>query len=302
MDPLTFDGRVAVVTGGGRGVGREYALLLAARGARVVVDDLGASTHGEGSDAGPAEQVVDEINRSGGEAVAVTASVATPEGGAAVVAAATDAFGRVDIVVNNAGILRDKSFAKLTPEMLDAVLDTHLRGTVHTTQAAWPRFVQQGFGRVINVTSAAGLFGNFGQANYAAAKMGIVGLTKVLALEGARHGITANVIAPGAYTRMTQELVTGEMQAALAPALVAPIVGWLAHPDCTASGEIFNCAGGRFSRAVVAVNRGFYSATPTIESIRDNFEQVLDTSELIVPADINAEVELLLAAIAAARP
>jgi NAD(P)-dependent dehydrogenase (short-subunit alcohol dehydrogenase family) len=301
VDRVTFDGRVAVVTGAGRGIGREYARLLAAHGAQVVVDDPGTATDGAGQDAGPAEQVAAEINADGGRAVAVTEGVETAEGGAAIIDAALATFGQVDIIVNNAGILRDKTFARMTPEMFDAVLATHLRGTIHVTQAAWPHFATQGFGRIVNVTSSAGLFGNFGQASYAAAKMGIVGLTKVLAIEGARHGITANVIAPGAATRMTGGLLTAEQQKLLAPELVAPFVGWLAHPDCRTTGGIFSAAGGRFSRVVVAVNRGFYTATPTVESVRDNFAEIFDPSGLTVPADISAEFDLLLAAIDAAQ-
>ncbi|MEY3354194.1 MAG: hypothetical protein RLZZ16_996, partial [Actinomycetota bacterium] len=204
---LGFDGKVAVITGAGGGLGRQHALLLASRGALVVVNDLGGAVDGSGSDKGAAQKVVDEIRDLGGEAVADTNSVSTLEGGAAIIATATAAYGRVDIVINNAGILRDKSFQNMEPEMVRAVLDVHLLGAFNVTQPAFKLMREQGYGRIVSTSSAAGIFGNFGQANYGAAKMGLVGFTRVLAVEGAKYNVKANAIAPLAYTRMTENLL-----------------------------------------------------------------------------------------------
>jgi NAD(P)-dependent dehydrogenase (short-subunit alcohol dehydrogenase family) len=193
MADIRFDGRVAIVTGAGGGLGREHALLLAARGAKVVVNDLGGAVDGTGGSAGPAERTAKEIEGLGGVAVADSSTVATPEGGQAIVDTALDAFGRVDIVISNAGILRDKAFHNLTPELLDPVLDVHLKGAFHVTRPAWARMREAGYGRVLLTASNAGILGNFGQSNYGAAKMGLVGLARVLAQEGARYGIKASV-------------------------------------------------------------------------------------------------------------
>ena len=204
---LGFDGRVAIISGAGGGLGRQHALMLASRGALVVVNDLGGAVDGTGSDKGAAERVVDEITALGGEAVADTNSVSTPEGGAAIVATAVEAFGTVDIVINNAGILRDKAFHNMDPAMYDAVLEVHLRGALNLTQPAFKIMRDKGYGRIVSTSSGAGVFGNFGQANYGAAKMGLVGLTRVLAVEGARNNVRANAIAPIALTRMTEDLL-----------------------------------------------------------------------------------------------
>ncbi|MGB1610578.1 MAG: SDR family NAD(P)-dependent oxidoreductase, partial [Ilumatobacteraceae bacterium] len=193
---LGFDGRVAIISGAGGGLGRQHALMLASRGALVVVNDLGGAVDGTGSDKGAAERVVDEIRALGGEAVADTNSVSTPEGGEAIVATAVEAFGTVDIVINNAGILRDKAFHNMDPAMYDAVLEVHLRGALNLAQPAFKIMRDKGYGRIVSTSSGAGVFGNFGQANYGAAKMGLVGLTRVLAVEGARNNIRANAIAP----------------------------------------------------------------------------------------------------------
>jgi NAD(P)-dependent dehydrogenase (short-subunit alcohol dehydrogenase family) len=207
MSDVGFEGRVAIITGAGGGLGREHALLLASRGAQVVVNDLGGAVDGTGSSAGPAQQVVNEIEGLGGAAVADGNSVATQEGAEAMVKTALDAFGRVDIVINNAGILRDKSFANMTPDLWDAVIAVHLTGAYNVTRAAWPHLREQAYGRIVSTSSAAGIFGNFGQANYGAAKMGIVGLTHVWAQEGGKYNIRANAIAPVARTRMTEDLL-----------------------------------------------------------------------------------------------
>ena len=209
MADLGFDGKVVIITGAGGGLGREHALLLAQRGALIVVNDLGGAVDGTGSDKGAAEHVVDEIKAAGGEAVADTNSVATPEGGAAIVQTAIDAFGKVDVVINNAGILRDKSFTGMNPDLMNPVFDVHLKGAFHVSQPAFVRMKEQGYGRIVSTSSAAGIFGNFGQTNYGAAKMGLVGLTRVLAVEGAKYNIKANAIAPLALTRMTENIMGG---------------------------------------------------------------------------------------------
>ena len=275
MADVGFDGQVVIITGAGGGLGREHALLLAARGCRVVVNDLGGAVDGTGGDAGPAQRVVDEITAAGGEAVADTNSVATAEGGAAIVQSALDAYGRVDIVVNNAGILRDKSFHNLTPDLTDAVIDVHLRGAFHVTQPAYKLMREQNYGRIISTSSSAGLFGNFGQANYGAAKMGLVGLTHVLAIEGAKFNVKANAIAPSAGTRMTEEIFGEELSKQLAPEYVSPLVAFLAHEDCPVSGEVFTVGAGRMARVFVGVGPGYFKkGGMTVEDVRDHFEEI----------------------------
>jgi len=293
MTDIGFDGQVAIVTGAGHGLGRQHALQLAARGARVVTNDLGGAVDGTGADAGPAQQVADEINAAGGEAVADTNSVASQAGGEAIVQTAVDAFGRVDIVINNAGILREKAFHSLTADLLDPVLHVHLYGAFWVTLPAWKLMREQGYGRVVNTTSAAGLFGNFGQTNYGAAKMGLVGFTKALAQEGRKRNVLANVIAPGARTRMTEEIL-GPMADALDPELVAPAVVYLASDQCDVTGQILSVAGGRVSRVVVAEPLGYYSKDLTPEQVRDNWETIASLDELIVPDNANEEIGQLL--------
>ena len=221
MADLGFDGKVAIITGAGGGLGRSHALELAKRGALIVVNDLGGSVDGTGGSETAAQKVVDEIKAAGGEAVANYDSVATPEGGANIVKTAVDSFGRVDIIINNAGILRDASFKNMTPDQLNPVLDVHLRGAFYVTQPAWPIMRDQGYGRIVNTSSGAGVFGNFGQTNYGSAKMGLVGFTRVLAVEGAKNNIKANAIAPVAKTRMTEELL-GPVADKLGPEYVTP--------------------------------------------------------------------------------
>jgi NAD(P)-dependent dehydrogenase (short-subunit alcohol dehydrogenase family) len=293
MADLGFDGKVAIVTGAGGGLGRAHALTLAARGARVVVNDIGGARDGSGSDAGPAQSVVDEILAAGGEAVADTHSVATPEGGAAIVGTAIDAFDRIDIVINNAGILRDKTFAKMTPDMVDAVLDVHLKGAFNVTQPAWVRMREQGYGRVLNTSSNSGILGNFGQANYGAAKMGLVGLTRVLAAEGARHNIKVNALAPLAWTRMTEDVFGEQMGDRFRPELVAPVACFLVHADCPVSGEIYSAAGGRVARFFIGMTDGYYKPDLTPEDVRDHFAEVRDETGYTVPADPSEEMALV---------
>jgi NAD(P)-dependent dehydrogenase (short-subunit alcohol dehydrogenase family) len=249
---MVLKGKVAVVTGAARGVGREIALLMARHGARVVVNDYGGSEVGTGSDRKPADEAVDEIRRAGGEAVASYDSVASMAGGQAIVKAALDAFGRVDIVVNNAGILRDRMIFNMTEEEWDAVIDTHLKGTFAVTRAAAPLMREQKSGRVINMTSTSGLIGNVGQANYAAAKLGIFGLTKATALDMARYNVTANCISPFAWTRMIGTIpTTTEAQKArvekikkLSPAHIAPVAAFLASDAAKdITGQVFGVRG-----------------------------------------------------------
>ena len=293
MADLGYDGKVAIITGAGGGLGREHALLLASRGAQIVINDLGGSVSGEGGDAGPAQKVAQEINDLGGVAVADGNSVSTPEGGEAIVKTAVDAFGRVDILINNAGILRDKTFHNLTPDLLNPVLDVHLKGAFYVTKPAWIKMREQSYGRVINTSSNSGILGNFGQANYGAAKMGLVGFTRVLAAEGAKYNIKANAIAPVAKTRMTEDLLGG-VGDKLDPKLVSPIVAWLAHEDCPVTGEIYSAAGGRIARMFIGLTQGFYSPTLTVEDVRDHFEQIRSEDGYIVPSGPGDELSLLL--------
>ena len=288
MNTLGFDGKVAVITGAGGGLGRQHALLLASRGALIVVNDLGGAVDGGGSDASAAQKVVDEIRAAGGEAVANHDSVSTPKGGESIIKTAIDAYGRVDIVINNAGILRDKTFHNMTSEFVDPVIDVHLKGAFNVTRPAWIHMREQGYGRVISTSSAAGIFGNFGQANYGAAKMGLVGFTRVLAAEGAKYNIKSNVIAPLALTRMTENLM-GAIGDKLDPSLVTPIVAWLAHEDCDVSGEIYSVGGGRVARVFIGETQGFYKQGLTLEDVRDNWTQIRDTDGYQIPANLPEE-------------
>lgn len=296
MSDLGFDGKVAIVTGAGGGLGRQHALLLASRGARVVVNDLGGSVRGDGSDKGPAETVVGEITGLGGEAVADGSSVATPEGGEALVQAAIDAFGRVDIVINNAGILRDKTFQNMTPELLEPVIDVHLKGAFYVTRPAWIKMREQGYGRVVNTSSNSGILGNFGQSNYGAAKMGLVGLTRVLAAEGAKYNIKVNAIAPVARTRMTEELL-GDAASRLDPEAVAPVVVWLAHEDVPVSGEVFSVGGGRVARFFIGMTEGYFDPKLSPEAVRDNFDKIRDPEGYTIPSGPSDDLKALFEAI-----
>ena len=294
MTQLGYDGKVAIITGAGGGLGRQHALLLARRGALVVVNDLGGAVDGTGANVGAAQKVVDEITAAGGEAVADTNSVATPEGGAAIVQSAIDAFGRVDIVINNAGILRDKSFHNMGSDLVDPVLDVHLRGAFHVTQPAWVRMREQGYGRIVSTSSAAGIFGNFGQANYGAAKMGLVGFTNVLAVEGAKYNIKANAIAPLALTRMTENIMGG-LGDKLDPALVTPVVAWLVHEDCPVTGEVYSVGGGRVARVFIGEAPGYYKADLTPEDVAANVEAIRATEGYAIPNNLGDETALYLA-------
>jgi NAD(P)-dependent dehydrogenase (short-subunit alcohol dehydrogenase family) len=296
MYPLTFDGDVVIVTGAGGGLGRCHALELARRGARVVVNDLGGAVDGTGGSATAAETVVAEIEAAGGTAVANADSIATPEGGQAVVQAALDAFGKVDIIVNNAGILRDTSFKNMTADKVDPVLDVHLRGAFNVTQPAWQLMKDQGYGRIITTSSGAGLFGNFGQGNYGAAKMGLVGLTRVLAVEGAKNNIHANAIAPIALTRMTEEIL-GAAADKLQPEQISPLVAYLTHESCDRSGHIYSVGGGRVSRVFLGVTPGVVDPGLTAESIAGSIDQIDDTEGFFIPGNLNDEIRVIFEAL-----
>ncbi len=276
---MRFDGQVAIVTGAGGGLGRVYALELAKRGASVVVNDLGGARDGTGEgSARPADAVVQEIAAAGGEAVANYDSVATLEGGQAIVQTALDSFGKVDILINNAGILRDKSFAKMEPEMWEGVLAVHLQGAYNVTRPAFQAMKAQGYGRIVMTTSAAGLFGNFGQANYSAAKMGLIGLMNTLKLEGDKYNVKVNTVAPLAATRLTEDVMPPDMLEKLKPEFVAPLVLYLCAEQCAESGMILNAGGGFFGRAAVisapVVQVGDGQQAPSVEEIHRNWTQI----------------------------
>jgi NAD(P)-dependent dehydrogenase (short-subunit alcohol dehydrogenase family) len=293
MADLGFDGKVAIITGAGGGLGRSHALDLARRGALVVVNDLGGSVDGTGSGTTAAQGVVDEITAVGGDAVANYDSVATPEGGRAIVQTALDRFGRVDILINNAGILRDASFKNMGPDNVNPVLDVHLRGAFNVSQPAWEHMRAQNYGRIVNTSSGAGLFGNFGQTNYGAAKMGLAGLTRVLAVEGAKNNIKVNAIAPVAKTRMTEDLL-GPIADKLLPESVTPLVVFLAHEDCPVTGEIYTLGGGRVARVFLGVTKGIVDPKLTAEAVRDRFAEIRDEEGYEVPASMNDELRLAL--------
>lgn len=278
MAEMRFDGRVAVVSGAGGGLGREYALLLASRGARVVVNDLGTSRRGEGADLSMAQAVVDEIRAAGGEAITNGDSVATSEGGAAIVGAALDAWGRIDILIHNATINRHGPFRDLSFADFSAVLDVHLMGAFHLAKAAFPCMCDAGFGRVILVSSIAGLYGEKNVVAYAAGKAAVIGLANALALEGAEHGVTANCIVPAARTRLAEGRDTDDFPP-WGPELAAPMLGWLAHEDCKASGELYIALAGRMAQAYVAETRGVFQPEWTIEQVAARLAEIGDRSQ-----------------------
>ena len=293
MTALGYDGKVAIITGAGGGLGRQHALLMAKRGALIVVNDLGGSVDGTGANASAAQKVVDEIKAAGGEAVADHNSVATPEGGEAIVQTAIDTFGRVDIVINNAGILRDKAFHNMEPDLLNPVLDVHLKGAFYVTKPAFVRMREQGYGRIVSTSSAAGVFGNFGQTNYGAAKMGLVGFTRVLGVEGAKFNIKANAIAPLAMTRMTENILGG-LKDKLDPGLVSPLVAFLSHEDCPVTGQLFSVGGGRVAQVFLGETNGYYNPNLTPEDVQGNWDVITDRSTYAVPNNLGDETALFL--------
>ncbi len=275
MAQIDFDGRVAVVTGAGGGLGRQHALLFADRGAKVVVNDLGGSRDGSGGGSEMADQVVAEIIDAGGEAVANYDGVHTWDGGERIIQTALDAFGRIDVVVNNAGILRDVSFAKLDEQQLDLVIKVHLYGAFHVTRAAWPHFREQAYGRVINTTSGSGLYGNFGQSNYSAAKLGLVGLTRTLAHEGAKYDINVNAIAPVAKSRMTEDVMPQQFLDRIEPEYVSPLVAYLASEACSQSGQIYAVGGGYMARVAIVEGEGItFDDVPDVDEIADRVDEL----------------------------
>ena len=280
---MRFDGQVAIVTGAGGGLGREHALALAARGAKVVINDLGVARDGTGSSSAAAEAVVAEIEAAGGEAIANGASVTDPVAVQAMVDAAMAKWGRVDILVNNAGVLRDKSFAKMTLDDFRFVVDVHLMGAVNCTKAVWEIMRAQNYGRIVMTTSSSGLYGNFGQANYGAAKMALVGFMQTLSIEGAKNDIRVNCLAPTAHTRMTEDLGAALPLEALGPELVSPGLLYLVSQDAPTR-CILGAGAGGFERAYVTITQGIHAVGPDApEQVAARFEEISDRTGEIIP-------------------
>jgi len=314
---LRFDEQVAVITGAGGGLGKQYALLLASRGARVVLNDTGGSVTGGGSNTKAADAAAAEIRDLGGEAVADSHSVTAPDGGQAIIDTALRSWGRVDILINNAGIVSDAPFEDMTADRLEPLLDVHLRGAFYVTRPAWKVMREQGYGRILNTCSAAGILGSPGMSNYGSAKTGLIGLTRVLAAEAGGQNIKINAIAPIAYTRMLaysvegagqpddpaaqavlDDLVTQYLQK-LDPALVAPVAAFLTHRDCPVSGEIYTVGAGHVSRFFIGRTKGFYSPTLSIEDVRDHLDTIRDEADYTVPGGTADEMAELFAMIMA---
>jgi NAD(P)-dependent dehydrogenase (short-subunit alcohol dehydrogenase family) len=271
--------RVVVITGAGGGLGREYALFVAREGAKVVVNDLGGARDGSGSGTSMADGVVGEILAAGGTAIANYANIATEDGARSLVDAAVGEFGAVHGLVNNAGILRDASFSKMTAAEFEAVLGVHLLGSYHVTSAAWPLMREQGHGRIVMATSTSGIYGNFGQANYGAAKSGLLGLAATLALEGRKSNVLANSVAPLAATRMTQDVAPPEVLARLGPAHVAPVVGYLLSDECTDTGSVYVAGGGNVHRVRQFQNEGVvFAEPPTMAELASRWPEIADLS------------------------
>ncbi|MFD0364641.1 SDR family NAD(P)-dependent oxidoreductase [Nocardia sp. GCM10030253] len=292
MTQLRFDDRVAVITGAGRGLGRAYAELLAARGARVVVNDSGGTMRGDAVEADVAAEVVREIRGFGGTAVASTDSVATPAGGESIIDTALNTYGRIDILIHNAGNVRPGSLTEMSFEDFEAVLDVHLRGAFHLVRAAFPRMCAAGYGRVVLTSSIGGLYGNQKVANYAVAKSAMIGLSNVIALEGAAVGVKSNVIVPAALTRMAEGIDTSDYPP-MQPELVAPAVGWLAHESCSVTGEMLVAIAGRVARAYIAETPGVYQPSWTIEQIAGHLDAIRDTDgrNWILPVVPSAHID-----------
>jgi len=295
---IRFDNRVAIVTGAGNGLGRRYALDLAARGARVVVNDLGGARDGSGGGIGAAQAVVDEIVAAGGEAIPNAASVTDEAGIESMVAEARDRWGRIDILINNAGILRDKTFAKMTLDEFRAVVEVHLMGSVICTKAVWDGMREAGYGRILMTTSSTGLYGNFGQANYGAAKLELVGLMKTLALEGAKYNVRVNTIAPVAATRMTEDLpIPPEIMAKIGPETVSPAALFLVSEEAPTS-MVMNAGGGGFAAAHVTLTRGVAVGADdlTPEAVAARLDRIRDRAGETVPETGAAQLQGALTA------
>jgi len=281
MSELRFDERVAIVTGAGNGLGKAHALELARRGAMVVVNDLDG-----------AQPVVDEITAAGGIAVVNSDSVSDVAGGQNMVDQAVEEFGRIDIVVNNAGILRDKAFHNQSIETWQAVIDVHLTGSFNVTLPAYRLMREQGYGRIVMTSSPAGLYGNFGQTNYSSAKMGLVGFARAIKQEGGRKGVHANVIAPTAATRMTEGLL-GTLADDSDPEDITAVVGFLCHESCELNGEILACAAGRVARVFVGVTPGFFDRDLTMDQVAEHLDQIMDEGDYTVPDNVMDEMRLI---------
>ena len=277
---IRFDNRVVIVTGAGNGLGRAHALLLASRGARVVVNDPGGAVDGKGGDHAAADKVVAEIKAAGGQAVPNYDSVADPKTAANIVKTAVDSFGTIDIVVNNAGVLRDKTFHNMTVEDFDFVVKVHFLGTAYVTHAAWPIMRAKAYGRVVVTSSNSGIYGNFGQANYGGAKLAVVGFMNALRLEGQKYNVLVNALAPVAGTRMTESLMTPEMLARLDPAFVSPMVAYLCSEQCQRTGDIWSAGAGYFARIEYREAPGLRieGRAPTVEDVADNIDKIADLS------------------------
>ena len=277
---IRFDNRVAIVTGAGNGLGRAHALLLASRGAKVVVNDPGGAVDGKGGGHAAADKVVDEIKAAGGQAVANYDSVADARAAANIVKTAVDSYGTVDIVVNNAGVLRDKTFHNMTVEDFDFVVKVHFLGTAYVTHAAWPILRAKAYGRVVVTSSNSGIYGNFGQANYAGAKLAVVGFVNALRLEGQKYNIMVNALAPVAGTRMTESLMPPDAVAKLKPEYVSPMVAYLCSEQCQRTGEIWSAGAGYFARIEYREAPGvrITGRAPTIEDVMENIDKIADLS------------------------
>lgn len=303
MSEIRFDGRVAIVTGAGSGIGRCHALMLASRGARVVVNDLGTTVDGRGQRCRSAEGVISEIRAAGGEAVANDDDISCPCGAARLADQAVDEFGRLDILVNNAGILRDKTFSKMELADFQKVLDVHLLGSVYCTKAAWGRMTSQGYGRIVVTTSSSGLYGHFGQTNYDAAKLGLVGFMKGLALEGRRNDVLVNAVAPLAATRMSDGVLDVEAFARMAPEHVSAVVAYLASEQCNLSGEIMVAGGGYLARAAIVESQGVVlpAENPSPEAVAGAVAAASELAQAVAYPDLSAAFAAAVSKIDAAR-
>ena len=293
---IRFDNRVAIVTGAGNGLGRAHALLLASRGAKVVVNDPGGAVDGKGGGHAAADKVVAEVKAAGGQAVPNYDSVADPKSAANIVKTAVDAFGTVDIVVNNAGVLRDKTFHNMTVEDFDFVVKVHFLGTAYVTHAAWPIMRAKAYGRVVVTSSNSGIYGNFGQANYAGAKLAVVGFMNALRLEGQKYNIFINALAPVAGTRMTESLMTPVALAKIKPEFVSPMVAYLCSEQCQRTGEIWSAGAGYFARIEYREAPGLriQGRAPTVEDVMENIDRIADLSTNTVYRTSTEEVQAVV--------
>ncbi|MDG2005632.1 MAG: SDR family NAD(P)-dependent oxidoreductase [Novosphingobium sp.] len=280
MADMRFDGRVAVITGAGRGLGRSHALLLAAQGAKIVVNDIGGPIRGDDSDSSVAQQVVDDIRAAGGEAIVNSDTVATPEGGKAIIQAALDEWGRIDILIHNAGNVRYGSIREISYEDFKSVVDVHLMGAFHMVQAAYGPMCDAGYGRIVLTSSIGGVYGNLRCVNYGMSKSGMIGLNNIAALEGEEFGIKSNIIVPSAVTRMAEGLDISQYPP-MEPELVSPVVGWLAHEDCSVTGEMIASIAGRISRVFIAETKGVYQPAWTIDEVAGACDDFHDKSETL---------------------